>query len=197
MRLENYLQDRVERALAGQDAFRRSASFLMIPIRSVIRLTWDFGMQTSVYGKAIVGALLLMLFGYARAYPLIDFHEPTGMLTTLVNAYLFVFIVVGGFRILVWLGAGPRKRRELLAKYRGDADARAKLGAEAYAQAAAALRAFEPSRYEQACKRHSGLAVDILVMAQAIEIIGRDKRWRRLVSVRSIEQDREVTESDE
>jgi hypothetical protein len=66
---------------------------------------------------------------------------------------------------------------------------------EEYEQAASALRDFTPQKTLLARTRFTSRVFDLLLLAQCIWY--QDGKWRRLVSIRAIEEDREADATDD
>lgn len=95
------------------------------------------------------------------------------------------------------LSVARRTRRDFVRKYGLTGGGTDPFSPETYAAAAEALRAFRPSSRDVAERNCGTDAFAILVMTQSISTVPKGTAWKRMVSIRAIEEDRPADARDD
>lgn len=146
-------------------------------------------------GTSLVLGIALVIASYALS----EQRYPRGGVRPLESLSMLgvfcLFIAFAGFGAR--LSQGGRSRRALIKKYGLRGDGRDPFAAETYVKAAAALRDFRPMSYEVAEENFGADAVAVLVLTGCIEVRPKTRLWEKVVSIRSIEEDRPADERDD
>ncbi|HSD12498.1 MAG TPA: hypothetical protein VLC10_02975 [Patescibacteria group bacterium] len=148
----------------------------------------------SLGASLVLGAALVV-----ASYALSEQRYPRGGVRPLAGLSMLgtVCLLIAFVGFGVRLSRGGRSRRALIKKYGLRGDGRDPFSAETYVKAAAALRGFRPMSYEVAEENFGADAVAVLVLTGCIEIKPRTRLWEKVVSIRSIEEDRPADERDD
>lgn len=174
MMLEEYLKNEIARIGTPEGRASERKRFLTL------------GIGAFVSAAAIIAAVVLAFMGVLP--------EGEGR-----SSIIGFGVVIG---ILPWIGfseelsVAKSRRRSLIAQYGLRGPSPKAFAPEAYVAAAKALRDFRPRSLDVAEREYGKEAIDILVMTGVIYTMPKSSGWKRVVSIKAIEEDREAGDEE-
>lgn len=151
-----------------------------------------------VSGLIAMGGLLFLLF-----YPFVAFLAFFKILPFSYSKFLSSVDSIDRFWIFLWiiffiifyffrvLAKDKKIRRKIWKEYKQKMPDGVEFLPEEYQKAAQILQKFKPVRYKKAIEEYEKKYVDILILSQSVGQV-KSKKFERIVSLKSIEEDREA-----
>lgn len=194
MTVEAYLREAVAHAETAEIGAAATAKrFLMAPVTALnalrdsdgrVRFSWDLAFF----------AFILAALGWTILHPLQKF---LGAWASIASSP--VVLLVLGFLGFVWalsLGSvfddGRRIREDFIRAYRQKGF---DFSAKEFSEAAIALEAMAPISFERGRTKYGQRIMELLILSGSLDFM--DGKWRRIVSIRSIREDRAADERDD
>lgn len=184
MTIEAYLKQSVEQ---GVDKGDHSPGYMLmanlavgfvfgVPVYSIINAIIEFGLTISARTNEIARTVLSIHHQYELFF------------------FLFGSAIIGVPILKLWVFVSKSHKRRLVRQYSGSATY-PQFTLDQYSEASAILRKWKSVSYQNATETYPKDLVDLLIIAEAIEL--QSGKLRRMVSLRSIEQDREAIAEDD
>ncbi len=194
MKLEDFLRQNIDYLNNPSQDKGSFLEFLVMLVKFPLLAMWGF-----LFRSKFLGILFfLVLLVATNIHPIISNDVDFIFLKILLwffNFYLFLFLfftlVFTSFRIF---GEDRRFRKKIIRKYKKLHNGNIVFSSEQYKKASDSLRIFKPLRPENAYKKYGEDIVDLLILTNGVYLF--KGKLQRLVSIKSIEEDREAGPED-